>query len=118
MAKMSPKASIRNPKSTFGNAVKNVHWMILPSNIIGTMEKIIRNCRTLASIVHPSRMFGHLPHKTIKIEAIAGHKIAKTGLIDSTVSPIMVRHTPPIQTIHLPGLISDMHQLEVTPLAR
>ena len=85
MAKISPKASMLNPKSTPGNAVKNVQLIIFPATIIGTIEKIIRNCSMLASIVQPSLMFGHLPHKTIKIEAIAGHKIANDGLIDSTI---------------------------------
>ena len=48
--------------------------------MIGTIEKIIRNCAMLASIVPLSRMFGRLLNSTIKIEAIAGHKIANNGL--------------------------------------
>ena len=92
MAKTSPKASTLNPNSTPGNGVKNMHLIIFPSSMTGTMEITIKNCSTLASIVQPSLMFGHLPNKIISIDAIAGHKIAITGLKDST-SAIMMLHT-------------------------
>ena len=98
MAKISPKASTRNPKSIPGNTVKGVNFITAPLTIRGAMDMMSKNCVMLASIVQLSLMFGRLPNNIIRIEPIAGHRIANSGLIDSTIS-VTASH-PPAQIVN------------------
>ena len=92
IAKIRPKASILNPKVTPSNIVwKKMHSITSPLKILGAMDRTSANIATLATIVHPSLMFGCLFDSKIKGAAIAGHKIANNGVINSIYSV-----TPPL----------------------
>ena len=90
VAKIRPKASTLNAKSTPGKRLNKSHLIEPSFKTNGVMDMTVKKSSALPIIVQLSLRFGRLPDTKMRKDAMVGHRIAKNGLYSMANKSVIV----------------------------